>query len=110
MLDNETFEFGIKFITNLSFLIKSFLGNCTAGLYRVQEHIQKRTPTLVKDRKGLQNELLECAISDIEDGVQFILTLPKITAFGNTLNALATYTNKIYQQPESPSKNKFRFF
>ncbi|KAG0206373.1 hypothetical protein BGX33_007458, partial [Mortierella sp. NVP41] len=78
-----------KMSIHMSETIAGALNDSSLVFYRVNEHVHKKVPVLVQEKKALVNirKDVETANQDMEDARQTISSLQRITEFG-TIEAL----------------------
>ncbi|RIA98497.1 hypothetical protein C1645_731564 [Glomus cerebriforme] len=74
-----------KAYVDLEIYGRQLYNDSSLGLYHMSEHIRKRVPQIVEDKKVLINltKDVEITLEDMKDSCEVIETMPKIFSFNN---------------------------
>ncbi|CAG8563640.1 23231_t:CDS:2 [Dentiscutata erythropus] len=78
-------EMAKKTSGDLEAFLNQLYNDSSLGLYHMNEHIRRRVPQIVEEKKGLINleKDLEITISDTKDSDTLVKSLPTISSFKN---------------------------
>ncbi|KAI9327969.1 hypothetical protein BDR26DRAFT_874622 [Obelidium mucronatum] len=68
------------------------MNESSVGLYRIQEHIIKKTPLIVAERKAQQplGTQIELAVSDVREAAVLVGKMNRVTGFHRSVELLKT--------------------
>ncbi|KAJ3024431.1 UNVERIFIED_CONTAM: hypothetical protein HDU68_008163 [Siphonaria sp. JEL0065] len=66
------------------------MNESSVGLYRIQEHILKKTPVIVAEKKAQQplSSQIELAVSDVREASELVGKMNRVTGFHRSVELL----------------------
>ncbi|KAI3645569.1 hypothetical protein MP228_008497 [Amoeboaphelidium protococcarum] len=100
-ISSDLYDKTVKASHSLTNTVKSYANDSSIGLYRVQEHIHKRTPTAVRERtkeKQFQQNELDVAVATAQDNLNDLKalagTIQQLEQMQQRLNNIHSYASK----------------
>ncbi|CAG8682404.1 9126_t:CDS:2 [Acaulospora morrowiae] len=99
-----------KASADMELFMRQLYNDSSLGMYHMSEHIRKRVPLIVEEKRGLiaLSKELDVEISDIKDSHEIVESIPKIQAFNN-ISEMLKNTIGILEEVKGKDK-RWRFW
>ncbi|CAG8502923.1 17537_t:CDS:2 [Acaulospora colombiana] len=99
-----------KASVDMELFMRQLYNDSSLGMYHMSEHIRRRVPLMVEEKKGLMtlSGELDIAMSDVKDSHEIAKTIPEIDAFRN-ISKMLEGTIEIMEEVKGKDK-KWKFW